>query len=67
MVQGLTAAVTGDLVALLAALDALPPPPTLTELAFWQEEREALAKLRPLLVDSVATTTDRELMTTHHE
>jgi hypothetical protein len=28
---------------------------------------EALAKLRPPLVDSVATTTDRELMTTHHE
>jgi hypothetical protein len=67
MVEGLTAAVTGDLVALLAALDALPPPPTLTELAFWQEERETLAKLRPLTVDSVATLADRELMSAHHE
>ena len=61
MVEGLTAAVTGDFAALLAGLDALPPPSTLTELEFWQEERETLAKLRPLLVDSVATLADREL------
>lgn len=66
-VEGLTAAIAGDLAALLAGLDALPPPPTLTELAFWQEERETLAKLRPLIVDSVATTTDRELKGSHHE
>jgi hypothetical protein len=30
MVEGLTTALTGDLVALLAGLDALSPPPTLT-------------------------------------
>lgn len=39
----------------------------MTEQAFWQEERETLGKLRPLLVDSVATTTDRELKGSHHE
>jgi hypothetical protein len=67
MVEGLTAAITGDLAALLAHLDALPPPATVTEQTFWQEEHETLAKLRPLAVDSVATQADRELMTTHHE
>lgn len=66
-VEGLTAAIAGDLAALLAGLDALPSTATMTEQAFWQEERETLAKLRSLLVDSVATTTDRELMTEHHE
>jgi hypothetical protein len=66
-IEGLTAAVTGDLAALLAGLDALPPSPTLTEQAFWQEEREILAKLRPLAVDSVATHADRELKGSHHE
>lgn len=65
--DGLTAAITGDLAALLAHLDDLPPCTTLTEQVFWQEERETLAKLRPLIVDSVATTTDRELKGSHHE
>jgi hypothetical protein len=67
MVEGLTTAVTGDLVALLAGLDALSPPPTLTEQTFWQEEHKTLAKLRPLAVDSVATQADRELRSSHHE
>lgn len=66
-VEGLTAAIAGDLAALLAGLDALPSTATMTEQAFWQEERETLAKLRPLLVDSVATTTDRELKGSNHE
>jgi hypothetical protein len=66
-VEGLTAAIAGDLAALLAGLDALPSTATMTEQAFWQEERETLAKLRPMLVDSVATTTDRELKGSHHE
>lgn len=66
-VEDLTAAVAGDLAALLAGLDALPSPSTVTEQTFWQEERETLAKLRPLIVDSVATTTDRELKGSHHE
>lgn len=52
MVEGLTAALKGDLTALLAGLDALPPAPTLIEQTFWKEEREALAKLRPLAVNS---------------
>jgi hypothetical protein len=61
-VEGLTAAITGDWAALLTGLEDLPPPPTLTELAFWQEERETLAKLRPLVVDSAAPLADhREL------
>lgn len=67
MVEGLTTAVMGNLAALLAGLDALPPPPTVTEQAFWQEERETLAKLRPLAVDSVATLDDRELKGSNHE
>ncbi len=67
MVEGLTGAVTSDFAALLGGLDALPSPCTLTELAFWQEERETLAKLGPLAVDSVATLADRELMSAHHE
>jgi hypothetical protein len=67
MVEGLTTALTGDLVALLAGLDALSRPPTLTEQAVWQEERETLVKLRALTVVSVATLADRELMTSHHE
>jgi len=66
-VRALTAALAGDLVALLAELEALPPPATATERAFWQEERETLTKLRPLAVDSVATQADRELRSTHHE
>lgn len=65
--EGLTVGIAGDLAALLAGLDALPSSATVTEQAFWQEERETLAKLRPLLVDSVATTTDRELKGSHHE
>ena len=60
-------AIVGDLEALLAGLDALPSPATVTEQMFWQEERETLGKLRPLVVDSVATTTDRELKGSHHE
>lgn len=66
-VEGLTAAIASDLAALLAGLDALTSPATITEQTFWQEERETLAKLRPLLVDSVASLADRELMTSHHE
>ncbi|MBE7495792.1 MAG: GIY-YIG nuclease family protein [Verrucomicrobiaceae bacterium] len=45
-VEGLTVAVTGDLEALQAGLDALPPPVTVTEQAFWQEEQERLEKLK---------------------
>jgi hypothetical protein len=67
MAEGLTAAITGDLEALLAALDALPPPVTVTEQMFWQEERETLVKHRLLVVDSVATLADRELKGPHHE
>jgi len=52
-VESLTAVLTGDLAALLARLDALPPPATMTEQAYWREERETLVKLRPLPVDSV--------------
>lgn len=44
-VQALTAALMGDLAALLAELDALPPSITDTAQAFWQEERERLEKL----------------------
>lgn len=45
-VQGLTSALAGDVAALLAALEDLPPPATATEQAFWQEERERLEKLQ---------------------
>lgn len=50
-VEDFTVAIAGDLAALLAGLDSLPPPATVTEQAFWEEEREVLVKLRPLLVD----------------
>lgn len=66
-VEDLTVAIAGDLAALLAGLDALTSPATVTEQTFWQEERATLAKLRPLVVDSVATSTDRELKGSHHE
>ncbi|MFO1485538.1 MAG: GIY-YIG nuclease family protein [Verrucomicrobiaceae bacterium] len=62
-VQGLTAALAGDVTALLAELESLPASGSLTEQTFWQEERESLAKLRPLAMDSVETSADRELMT----
>jgi hypothetical protein len=45
-VESLKAALAGDLVALLAELEALPPPATITEQTYWQEERERLEKLR---------------------
>lgn len=60
------AVLSGDLTDLLARLDALPPHSTVTEQAFWQEEREALVKLRPLLLDSLETT-GFERMAPHHE
>lgn len=44
-VEGLKAAFAGDLVALLAELEALPQPATITEQTYWQEERERLEKL----------------------
>lgn len=66
-VEGLIVAIAGDLAAVLARLDALPSPATVTEQTFWQEQRETLAKLRPLVVDSVATPADRELKGSHHE
>lgn len=66
-VEGLTAAIAGDLAALLAGLDALPSPATVTEQTFWQDERETLAKLRPLTADSVASLAERELKGSHHE
>jgi hypothetical protein len=46
MVDGLTTALTGDLAALLAELEALPSPATATEQTYWQEERERLEKLK---------------------
>jgi hypothetical protein len=45
-VRALTAALAGDLVALLAELEALPRPATATEQTYWQEERERLEKLK---------------------
>ena len=45
LAQMLTAAIAGDLDGLLASLRALPPPVTLTEQEFWQEELERLEKL----------------------
>jgi hypothetical protein len=45
-VHALTAALAGDLAALLAELEALPPPATATEQTYWQEERERLEKLK---------------------
>jgi len=45
LVQTLTGALAGDLEGLLAELRALPPPVTLTEQEFWQEELERLEKL----------------------
>ena len=45
-VQALTKALAGDLAALLAELEALPPPATATEQTYWQEERERLEKLK---------------------
>ena len=65
--EGLTVGIAGNLAALLTRLDALPSPTTVTEQTFWQEEREILAKIRPLVVDSVATLADRELKGSHHE
>jgi hypothetical protein len=44
--EGLKAALAGDLVALLADLEPLPPPATITEQTYWQEERERLEKLK---------------------
>ena len=44
-IKSLTAALGGDLTALLHDLSNLPPAPTLTEQTFWQEEQETLAKL----------------------
>jgi len=51
-VLGLTAAIAGELGALLAGLEALPPTATVAEQTFWQEERETLVKLR-LQLDAV--------------
>ncbi len=45
LAQTLTAALADDLEGLLASLRALPPPVTLTEQEFWQEELERLEKL----------------------
>lgn len=45
-VEGLKAALAGDLSAILAELAALPPPATTTEQTFWEEERERLEKLQ---------------------
>ncbi|MCF7786765.1 MAG: GIY-YIG nuclease family protein [Prosthecobacter sp.] len=46
LVQMLTAALAGDVEGLLANLRTLPPPVTLTEQEFWQEELERLEKLK---------------------
>jgi hypothetical protein len=36
------------------------------EREFWMEERDRLTKLRPLVLESVATLADRELKDSHH-
>ena len=52
-IQALTAALAGDLVALLAELEALPQPATITEQTYWQEERDNLTKVHLLAMETV--------------
>jgi hypothetical protein len=52
---------------LVEAFDQLPPGRTEAEREFWMEERDRLTKLRPLVLESVATLADRELKGSHHE
>jgi hypothetical protein len=65
--EQLTHALVSGPALLVEAFDQLPPCRTEAERDFWMEERDRLTKLRPLVLESVATLADRELKGSLHE